>query len=63
MGRLAQHIYVEGGEDHEEGEDHDSNLEPLLEFATENDGVEAALLETGGIILMVMVVVTMFRHK
>ena len=59
---LAESVDVDGGEDHEEGEDHDDDLEPLLEFATEDDGVEAALLEAGGTILTVVMVVVMFGH-
>ena len=53
--RLAEGVDVESGEDHEEGEGHDDDLEPLLEFATEDDGVEAALLENGSAVLMMMV--------
>ena len=60
--RLAEGVDVEGGEDHEEGEGHDDDLEPLLEFATEDNGVEAALLENGSAVLMMMVMMLMFRH-
>ena len=62
---LPHGIDEDDGEDHEEGEDHESDLEPLLEFAAEDDGVETALLEQRGAVLVVMVVVMMllFRHK
>jgi hypothetical protein len=54
----------EDGEDGETGEDEEGNLEVLLNLTTEVDGVETALLETGGSIFMMMVVMMMlFRHN
>ena len=58
--RLAEGVDVESGEDHEEGEDHDDDLEPLLEFATEDNGVETALLENGSAVFMVVVMLFHF---
>lgn len=49
------------GEEHEDGEDEEGDLAPSLQFATEDDGVEAALLEACSTVLMVMMVVV-FRH-
>ena len=54
--QLSEGVDVEGGEDHEEGKDHDDNLAPFLEFATEDNGVETALLENGSAVLMMMMV-------
>ena len=58
----CEFVDVDGGKDHEEGDDEEGNLEPLLEFATEDNGVETALLETGGTILVVTMVVMMVGH-
>ena len=53
----------EDGEDGETGEDEEGNLEVLLNLTTEIDGVETALLETGGSVFMMMVVMMMlFGH-
>ena len=54
--KLSKGVNVEGGEDHEEGKNHDDNLAPFLEFATQDNGVEAALLENGSAVLMMMTV-------
>ena len=61
---LAEEIDVGHGKDHEEGDDEEDYLAPLLELATEDDGVETALLEARGTILTVMVVMMMMiGHK
>ena len=52
----------EDGEDGEAGQDYEGDLEVLLNFTTEVDGVETALLETGGTVFMMMVVMMMFGH-
>ncbi len=57
---LLSKIEEDDGEDHEEGDDAEDDLQPLLELTTEGDGTEAALPEQGGVVLMVMMVVV--RH-
>ena len=57
---LLSKIEEDDGEDHEEGDDAEDDLQPLLELTTEGDGTEAALPEQGGSVLMVMMVVV--RH-
>ena len=53
----------EDGEDGETGEDEEGNLEVLLNLTTDVDGVEIALLETGGtVFMMVVVMMMMFGH-
>ena len=64
---LAGHTLTDGideddGEDGEDGEDDQEDLEVLLKLPTEVDGVQATLLETGGSIFMMVVVVMMFGH-
>lgn len=49
------------GEEHEEGEDEEGDLAPFLQFATEDNGIETALLEACRIVLVVMMVVV-FGH-
>ena len=41
----SEEIDVDDGGEHEEGDDDEGDLEPLLELASEDDGIEAALLE------------------
>ena len=53
---LLSKIEEDDGEDHEEGDDAEDDLQPLLELTTEGDGTEAALPEQGGVVLMVMTV-------
>lgn len=43
---LTEGVDVEGGDNHEEGNDYEGYLEPLLQFATEDNSVETAFLET-----------------
>ena len=59
---LTDGVDEEDGEDGETGEDEEGNLEVLLNLTTEIDGVETALLETGGSVFMMMVVMMMFGH-
>ena len=42
------------GEEHEEGEDEEGDLAPFFQFASEDNGVETALLEACSIVLVVM---------
>ena len=44
------------GEEHEDGEDEEGNLAPFFQFATEDNGVETALLEACSTVLVVMMV-------
>ena len=60
--RLSKGVDVDDGEDHEEGEDGEGELEVFLKLATEDNGVEGALLETGGAVFVVVVVVMMRRR-
>ena len=41
---------------HDNCHDNEENLSPFLQLLSKNDGVQALLLETGGIILVMMVV-------
>jgi hypothetical protein len=59
---LADGVDEEDGEDGEDGEDEEGEFEVLLELTTEVNGVQAALLETGGAVFMMVVVVMMFGH-
>ena len=53
----------EDGEDGEASQDYEGDLEVLLNLTTEVDGVETALLEMGGTVFMMMVVMMMlFGH-
>ena len=56
--RLSEGVDVDDGEDHEDGDDGEGYLEVALKLATEDDGVEGALLEPGGPVTMVVVVMT-----
>ena len=56
---LTEEVDVDDGEDHEDGHDEKGNLAVFLETATEDDGVETALLETRSTVLAVMMVVVM----
>ena len=62
-GGLGEGVDVDDGEDHEEGEDGEGELEVFLKFATEDNGVEGALLETGGAVFVVVVVMVMMRRR
>ena len=61
--RLSEGVDVDDGEDHEDGDDGEGYLEVALKLATEDDGVEGALLEAGGPVTMVVVVVVMMRRR
>ena len=62
--KLADGVDEEDGEDGEGGEDDEKDLEVFLELATEVDGVETALLETGGAVFAMVMVMMMLllRH-
>ena len=49
------------GEEHEEGEDEEGDLAPFFQFASEDNGVETALLEAGCAVSMMMMMVV-FGH-
>jgi len=54
------------GKNHEDGDDEEEDLAPLLSLALEDDGIETALLEERGAVLVMVVVVMvmlLFRHK
>ena len=63
---LPEEIDEDDGKDHEDGDDKEEDLAPLLSLALEDDGIETALLEERGAVLVMMVVVMvmlLFRHK
>ena len=51
---LTEEVGGEDEEDHEEGEDEEGDLQPLVHFATEGDGVETLALEAGGVVFVVV---------
>ena len=53
---LLSKIEEDDGDDHEEGDDAEGDLQPLLELTSKDDGTQAALPEPGGAVLMVMMV-------
>lgn len=62
----AEEVDVDDGKDHEDGDDKEENLAPLFSLALEDDGIETALLEERGAVLVMVVVVMvmlLFRHK
>ena len=59
---LTDGVDEEDGEDGEASQDYEGDLEVLLNLTTEVDGVETALLEMGGTVFMMMVVMMMFGH-
>ena len=61
--RLSEGVDVDDGEDHEDGDDGEGYLEVALKLATEDDGVEGALLEAGGSVTMVVVMVMRRRIR
>ena len=61
--RLSEGVDVDDGEDHEDGDDGEGYLEVALKLATEDDGVEGALLEAGGAVFVVVVVMVMMRRR
>ena len=60
-----EEVDVYDGKDHEDGDDEEEDLAPLLSLALEDNGIETALLkERGAVLVMMMVVmVLLFRHK
>lgn len=63
---LPEEIDKDDGKDHEDGDDEEEDLAPLLSLALEDNGIETALFEERGTVLVVMVVVMvmlLFRHK
>ena len=68
MGALivSDGVDVDDGGDHDEGNDAEEELQAFFESATEDEGIETALLEERGAVLVMMVVVmvvVLFRHK
>ena len=59
---LSEFIDNHNGEDHEGGDDAEEDLQPYLQLPANGDSPQAALLETGGAVLAVMVVMMMFCH-
>ena len=62
----AEEVDEDDGKNHEDGDDEEENLAPLLSLALEDDGIETALLEERGTVLVMVVVVMvmlLFRHK
>ena len=53
---LLSKIEEDDGDDHEEGDDAEGDLQPLLELTSKDDGTQAAFPEPGGAVLMVMMV-------
>ena len=56
---LAEEVGGEDEEDHEDGDTEENKLQPLVELATEDDGVQALTLETRCIVIMMMMMMTM----
>ena len=56
---LAEEVGGEDEEDHEDGDTEETKLQPLVELATEDDGVQALTLETGCIVIVMMMMMTM----
>ena len=62
----AEEVDEDDGKNHEDGDDEEEDLAPLLSLALEDDGIETALLEERGTVLVMVVVVMvmlLFRHK
>ena len=62
----AEEVDEDDGKNHEDGDDEEENLAPLLSLALEDDGIETALFEERGAVLVMVVVVMvllLFRHK
>ena len=51
---LAEEVGGEDEGDHEEGDDEEDDLQPLVGLATELDRLEALTLETGSIVIMMV---------
>ena len=62
-GRLTEAIDNDNSNHHDNGDNEEDYLAPLLQFAAKDNGVEAALLEAGGAVLTVMMMVMMFSHE
>ena len=52
----AEEVDEDDGKHHEDGDDKEENLAPLLSLALEDNGIETALLEERGTVLVMMVV-------
>ena len=62
----AEEVEEDDGKHHEDGDDEEEDLAPLLSLALEDDGIETALFEERGTVLVMVVVVMvllLFRHK
>ena len=62
---LPHGVNKANGEEHEDGDDEEEDLAPLLSLALEDDGIETALFEERGAVFVMVVVMVMllFRHK
>ncbi len=62
---LPHGVDEDDGKHHEDGDDKEEDLAPLLSLALEDDGIETALLEERGAVFVMVVVMVMllFRHK
>ena len=61
----AEEVDEDDGKHHEDGDDEEEDLAPLLSLALDDNGIETALFEQRGAVLVMMVVMVMllFRHK
>ena len=61
----AEEVDEDDGKHHEDGDDKEEDLAPLLSLALEDNGIETALLKERGavLVMMVVVMVLLFRHK
>lgn len=53
----AEEVDEDDGKNHEDGDDEEEDLAPFLSLALEDDGIETALLEERGAVLVMVVVV------
>ena len=59
-------IDIDGGDCHDDGNDEENNFKPFINHTVYTDSTEVLLLEQGGKILpmvMVVMVFMLFRHK
>lgn len=59
-------IDIDGGDCHDDGNDEEDDFKPFVDYTVYADGTEVLLLEQGGKILamvMVVMVFMVFRHK
>ena len=61
---LTKDVHVNNCNNHQKCDNAENDLQPFLQLTTEDDGIEAALLETGGTVLamVMMVVMMLFCH-